>query len=108
MARFSAQVLGDQRRFGLSPACSLLIAFPFQESVIQFYKFRIREFASGRLTQELLEFFRVRGGGRRGRAFVQIEPILSGFEALPSRYRSSNARLSPFGMAWRLIELVNL
>jgi len=39
---------------------------------------------------------------------VQIEPILSGFEALPPRYRRRNARLPPFGMAWRLIELVDL
>jgi len=88
-----------------------LIAFPFQESIIQFLEFRIREFASrraGLLTQELLEFFRVAGGRRCGRALVQIEPILSGFETLPPRYRSRNARLSPFGMARRLIELVDL
>src|ERR1700751_2525171 len=43
------------------PTWSPLIAFPFQESIIQFHEFCIREFASRRavlLTQELLEFFR--------------------------------------------------
>src|SRR6516162_9191585 len=93
------------------PTCSPLIVFPFQESIIQFHEFRIREFASRRaalLTQELLEFFRFGGGSRCGRALVQIEPVLSGFETLPPRYCRGNARLSPFGMAWRLIKLVDL